>query len=426
MGLAMSLSLDIEALPAEQAEAALSRLEALKAQLLAENKLQHYVPYLKQAAFHSAGAKYRERLLMAGNQVGKTFAAAMEVAMHGTGLYPDWWRGHRFDRPVQVWACGESNEVVRSSMQKLLLGDPAGTGCIPKHALLEVVIARGLGELADLIKVQHVSGSISTIALKSYAQGRKRYLNETSPDRHITKMTIDDAAHITPERKAQHIAQYPDYLRDVRLYGVPMVGEGRVFTIPEDKLIVAPFERPKHWTRLGGMDFGFSHYAAFCELWHDRDVDVVYLVRTLRIREATPHQHVEAVRHWGLKWAWPHDGRNQTLAGAGVPLMRQYESAGLDMMFDHAQFEDGGNSVEAGIQMMIDRMRGGRWKVFKGENDGWLEEYRMFHRKDGLLVKIDDDAISASRYAMMCLRHGEVSIPPRPRMTRRFGSWMSA
>src|SRR6266545_632004 len=134
MGLAMSLSLDIEALPAEQAEAALSRLEALKAQLLAENKLQHYVPYLKQAAFHSAGAKYRERLLMAGNQVGKTFAAAMEVAMHGTGLYPDWWRGHRFDRPVQVWACGESNEVVRSSMQKLLLGDPAGTGCIPKHA----------------------------------------------------------------------------------------------------------------------------------------------------------------------------------------------------------------------------------------------------------------------------------------------------
>ncbi len=472
----MSLSLDIEALPAEQAEAALSRLEALKAQLLAENKLQHYVPYLKQAAFHSAGAKYRERLLMAGNQVGKTFAAAMEVAMHGTGLYPDWWRGHRFDRPVQVWACGESNEVVRSSMQKLLLGDPAGTGCIPKHALLEVVIARGLGELADLIKVQHVSGSISTIALKSYAQGRerfqgatidfawldeepdediffevlarttvtagplimtftplkgmssvvKRYLNETSPDRHITKMTIDDAAHITPERKAQHIAQYPDYLRDVRLYGVPMVGEGRVFTIPEDKLIVAPFERPKHWTRLGGMDFGFSHYAAFCELWHDRDVDVVYLVRTLRIREATPHQHVEAVRHWGLKWAWPHDGRNQTLAGAGVPLMRQYEDAGLDMMPKHAQFEDGGNSVEAGIQMMIDRMRGGRWKVFKGENDGWLEEYRMFHRKDGLLVKIDDDAISASRYAMMCLRHGEVSIPPRPRMTRRFGSWMSA
>jgi phage terminase large subunit-like protein len=359
-----------------------------------------------------------------------------------------------------------------------LLGDLVGTGCIPKSALLEIVVARGLGELVDIIKVQQVSGGVSMISLKSYAQGRerfqgatidfawldeepdediffevlarttvtagplimtftplkgmssvvKRYLNETSPDRHVTKMTIDDAAHITPEMKERFIAQYPDYLRDVRLYGVPMVGEGRVFTIPEEKLLVAPFERPKHWTRLGGIDFGFSHYAAFCELWHDRDTDVVYLVRTLRIREATPHQHVEAVRQWGLKWAWPHDGRNQTLAGAGVPLMRQYESAGLDMMPDAAKFEDGGNSVEAGIQMMIDRMRGARWKVFRGQNDGWLEEYRMYHRKDGLLVKIDDDAISASRYAMMMLRYGQTSIPPKPRSYRPYGvgGWMAA
>jgi phage terminase large subunit-like protein len=255
----------------------------------------------------------------------------------------------------------------------------------------------------------------------------KRYINETSPDRCVIKMTVDDAAHITPEMKAQLVAQYPDYLRDVRLYGVPMVGEGRVFTIPEEKLLVAPFEYPKHWTRLGGIDFGFSHYAAFCELWHDRDTDVVYLVRTLRMRECTPHQHVEAVRHWGLKWAWPHDGRNQTLAGAGVPLMRQYESAGLDMMPDAAKFEDGGNSVEAGIQMMIDRMRGERWKVFRGQNDGWLEEYRMYHRKDGLLVKIDDDAISASRYGMMMLRSARTDIPPKPRSIRfHRASWMAA
>jgi hypothetical protein len=29
-------------------------------------------------------------------------------------------------------------------------------------------------------------------------------------------------------------------------------------------------------------------------------------------------------------------------AGAGVPLMRQYQDAGLQMMYEHAQFEDGG------------------------------------------------------------------------------------
>jgi hypothetical protein len=31
----------------------------------------------------------------------------------------------------------------------------------------------------------------------------------------------------------------------------------------------------------------------------------------------------------------------------------------------------------------------------------------MYHRKDGLLVKEGDDAISASRYALMMKRHGQ-------------------
>jgi hypothetical protein len=34
------------------------------------------------------------------------------------------------------------------------------------------------------------------------------------------------------------------------------------------------------------------------------------------------------------------------------------------MMHEHAQFEDGGVSVETGLMEMADRMRGGRWKVF--------------------------------------------------------------
>src|SRR5258708_7879183 len=121
----------------EKLAAMQARLEAEEERRIAENKLAHYRPYPKQAAFHDAGARYRERLLMAGNQVGKTLAAAMETAMHVTGLYPDWWKGYRFDRPIQAWACGETNEVVRGSMQKLLLGDPTGTACIPTHPLPE-------------------------------------------------------------------------------------------------------------------------------------------------------------------------------------------------------------------------------------------------------------------------------------------------
>jgi len=55
MGLAMSLNLDIDSLPPEKVEAAITRLEAMKAQRAAENKLAHYRPYPKQVAFHAAG-----------------------------------------------------------------------------------------------------------------------------------------------------------------------------------------------------------------------------------------------------------------------------------------------------------------------------------------------------------------------------------
>jgi hypothetical protein len=243
--------------------------------------------------------------------------------------------------------------------------------------------------------------------LKGVSTVVKRFLHEQSPDRTVVKMTLDDATHYNEAQKQQIINQYPEHERATRTRGIPAMGSGRVFLVDEEKLLVDPFQCPRHWVKLGGCDFGWDHPAAFCECWWDRDLDIWFLVRTLRLRHKTPLQHVDAVRSWRLRWAWPADGRNQTLAGAGVPLMQQYADAGLDMMYEHAQFEDGGVSVEAGVQEMHDRMRGGRWKVFRGQNDDWLEEYSMYHRKDGLLVKEGDDAISASRYALMMKRHGQ-------------------
>jgi hypothetical protein len=47
------------------------------------------------------------------------------------------------------------------------------------------------------------------------------------------------------------------------------------------------------------------------------------------------------------------------------PLKEQYERHGLNMMFEHAKFDDGSNGVEAGLMEMLDRMKSGKLKVFK-------------------------------------------------------------
>src|SRR5260370_17526502 len=114
------------------------RIKAVNAALGAEaseDRLSSYKPTPKQLEFHRAGADHRERLLCAGNQTGKTTAAAMELAMHCTGLYPDWWKGRRFDRPINAWACGESSEMVRPAVQRPLFADAGShvTPPIPQH-----------------------------------------------------------------------------------------------------------------------------------------------------------------------------------------------------------------------------------------------------------------------------------------------------
>jgi terminase large subunit-like protein len=118
---------------------------------------------------------------MAGNQLGKTLAGGFEAAMHATGRYPDDWKGKRFDRPTVGWACGVTGEVVRDTVQKILVGrvGQEGTGAIPKDAIAELVSARGIPELLDTIKVKHLSGGHSIIGLKTYASGREKFQGET-------------------------------------------------------------------------------------------------------------------------------------------------------------------------------------------------------------------------------------------------------
>ena len=158
------------------------------------------------------------------------------------------------------------------------------------------------------------------------------------------------------------------------------------------------------------MDFGWDHPFAAVELVWDRDTDTVYVSKTYRIAQTTPVIHAAALKAWGkeIPWAWPRDGRRETLEGAGKPLANQYQAQGLNMLYDHAQFDGGSVSLEAGIQDMLIRMEGGRFKVFRHLND-WWDEFRLYHRKDGKVVKEYDDLMSATRYAVMMLRYARTA-----------------
>jgi phage terminase large subunit-like protein len=177
----MTAAAAVEQLSPAELQKLTARLQKEAKRRVDENALEHYKPYIKQLDFHIAGATYRERLLMAGNQLGKTLAGGFEVAMHASGRYPAWWQGRRFDRPTNSWVAGITGETVRDTVQRILVGREGaqGTGAVPKDALAELVPARGVPGMLDTIRVRHVSGGVSTIGLKSYEKGREKFQGET-------------------------------------------------------------------------------------------------------------------------------------------------------------------------------------------------------------------------------------------------------
>ena len=220
--------------------------------------------------------------------------------------------------------------------------------------------------------------------------------------------TWDDVPHLTQAQKEEMWAAYPAHERDARAKGVPMLGSGRVFPIDEDTIKTPAISIPKHWAQINGIDFGIDHPFGAVNLAWDRDADCVYVCKTFRQRGVTPIIHAAAIKPWGdwIPCAWPHDGLQHD-KGSGDQLAGQYRAQGLNMLADHATHQEGGFGVEAGIMEMTDRMLTGRLKVFDGLND-WFEEFRQYHRDAGVIVKIKDDLMSATRVGLMMLRFAEV------------------
>jgi hypothetical protein len=227
-------------------------------------------------------------------------------------------------------------------------------------------------------------------------------------------MTIDDVQHYSDEEKTKIIASYPAWEREARTRGVPRLGSGMVFPVSEESIACEHRDFPPHWPRIGGMDYGWEHPFAAVELVWDRDTDTVCVSKTYRVKETTPIIHAAALREWGkeLRWAWPRDGNRETLEGAGIALAAQYRAQGLNLLHEFSHYVEGTGqksvSVEAGLMDMLNRMQSGRFKVFKHLND-WWEEFRLYHRKDGKVVKEGDDLMAATRYAVMMLRHASTA-----------------
>lgn len=226
----------------------------------------------------------------------------------------------------------------------------------------------------------------------------------------MIQVSWDDVPHIDEKMRAQLLASIPPHELEARTKGVPTLGSGAIFPVPEDSLKVEAFPLPPHWPRIAALDFGWDHPTAAVWYAWDRDTDTTYLYDCHKARQTPIPIHASAIKGRG-EWipvAWPHDGYGADGKRDGEAIKDLYVAEKVKMLPDHATLTDGSNSVEAGLQEMLTAMLEGRFKVFSHLND-WFSEFRTYHRKDGKIVKEYDDLLSASRYGYVSRRFAKVA-----------------
>jgi hypothetical protein len=204
----------------------------------------------------------------------------------------------------------------------------------------------------------------------------------------------DDVPHLTEQDKTDLLSSLAPHQRDARTKGIPSLGAGAIYPVPEEDVFIDPFQIPRHFRRLYGLDVGWKKTAAIW-LAHDLDTDVIYGYSEHYRGQAEPSVHAAAIRARGVWIPGAIDtaarGRSQK---DGETLWQNYEDLGLNLI-------KANKAVEAGILEVYERLSTGRLKLFKTLQNT-LSEYRIYRRDtNGRIVKENDHVMDAMRYGVM-------------------------
>lgn len=233
-----------------------------------------------------------------------------------------------------------------------------------------------------------------------------QFMDNPGPMQYFMQKGWDDAPHLSEKVKADLLASFPAHQRDMRTKGIPMLGHGRIYDMPEDDVTIQPFDIPPSWHVIDGMDFGWDHAQSRVQLVEDRDNGMFYITRAWKKARVSPIEAWGATKQWAMHvpTAWPLDGL-QTEKGSGKQQKMYYAEAGFKMLPEFATWPDGSNGVEAGLYEIRDLMMKGKFKVFAGLRD-WFDEFLQYHRdENGKIEKTRDDLMDAMRYAYMMRRY---------------------
>jgi hypothetical protein len=94
--------------------------------------------------------------------------------------------------------------------------------------------------------------------------------------KHLTTVAWDETPHLDEAAKRGLISAYMPHELTARVRGVPGLGAGAIYPVPEEEIVCDPFQFPAWFRQAYALDVGWNRTAC---LWgaHDPDTDVLYL-----------------------------------------------------------------------------------------------------------------------------------------------------
>lgn len=223
--------------------------------------------------------------------------------------------------------------------------------------------------------------------------------------RFVINITWDECPHLSESEKKELWSSIPAYQRRARSKGIPVLGSGVIYPFDEERVVIDPFELPRHWPRCFGLDTdaGAGWTAiTFCA-W-DRENQIVYLYRDYKSDSRLLAQHVSEIALQGTRLAKHKPLWIPGVGDAAARLVTEIDSRQIVEAYKSkdVDIELPDKAVEAGIQDVYDLLEARRLRVFNTCRD-WLSEFRQYHRrlnKNGTseIVKTNDHLMDATRY----------------------------
>ena len=216
--------------------------------------------------------------------------------------------------------------------------------------------------------------------------------------KYVDMIGWDDCPHITmlPQQERDDMAaDLQPHQREARQKGIPSLGAGAVYPVPEDSLYCDSFEIPDFWPRAYALDVGWNKTAC---LWGALDPEpekpVFYLYDEYYHGENQPLFHAESIKARGewITGAIDYAGGNQF---DGTKTREEYLKHGLNVINANKK------GKEAGLFHVLSLMQTSRVKVFRGRLPNFISELRLYRRNEkGKIVKENDHLMDCLRYLL--------------------------